>query len=225
MRAATDSLGLRGLALVCAALPFFVSPAAAQEDETTLVIVRGGEPGPASDLIAFEALVEGDETAQASDFGLIQQVDDGYAIAAIRVRISEGRVSAQECEGGLAPSGTGGLFEGAYRCGEEVPVPLSYFSTADKLLPNMIDPNGTWAEDGFFVSTILSIKIDRATAIALPPGGIVPVGGSDPAALTGQIGRVAPPHIQKSGACGEGVAVFFPLASTGGCATAAPFAE
>ncbi len=192
-------------------------------DEPTLIILRAGPSGAAPDLIGFDALIGGPEIEQGADFGFLQESDDGYAISAVRVRTGPEGVKASDCVGGLAPSRMSNLFEGAYVCGEELPVPVSFQPDTGKLLPNLVDPNGTWAEEGFFVGTTLSVKITPAKSVAVAPKDFKAVAGDSEADLRGLIGRVSPDRIQKSGVCGDDVAAFFPRASLAGCADAKLF--
>ncbi len=195
--------------------------ASAQDDPSTLLLVRSGDGGPATDLVAFEALVGGETIATATDFGFIQESEDGYAILGVRTRIGADGLEAKSCTGGLAPAELPGVFEGAYACTDEIPVPLSYQpKNGDKLLPNLLDPNGVWEEETFFVSALMSIRITAAKPVALPADALRPLSQRVPDTLDGLVGRVAPPHIQASGACGEDVAVFFPLAGLPACANA-----
>ncbi len=200
-------------------------PAAAQEsaDPATLVLVRPGDAGPATDLIGFEALVGGETIPVASDFGFLQEAGDGYAIRAVRTRTGPEGFEALPCEGGLAPSELTAAFEGAYACEGEIPVPISYQPETGLLLPNLLDPNGVWEGEQFFVSGLMSIKIDAATPVSLPAEALTPLSTTVPETLDGLAGRVAPAPVQASGACGEDVAVFFPLAGLPACADAALF--
>lgn len=192
-------------------------------EDTTLVLVRPGNGGPATDLIGFEALVGGETIPVATDFGFIQESGDGYAIAGVRTRIGPEGLTALSCEGGLAPAALAGVFEGAYACTGEVPVPVAYQPANGALLPNLLDPNGVWEDDAFFVSALMSIRIRPARPVALPADALTPLAGAVPDTLDGLAGRVAPPGVQASGACGDAVAVFFPLAALPACADATLF--
>ncbi len=194
-------------------------------DQATLLLVRAGEPGLARDLTAFESLVGGETIETATDFGFLQKSEDGYAILGVRTRIGANGLEAMRCEGGLAPATLDGLFEGAYACEGEIPVPVSYQPESGKLLPNLIDPNGVWEEEAFFVSALMSIKITPAIPISAPAASLVPLVETVPDTLGGLTGRVAPPHVQASGVCGENVAVFFPLAGMPACADASLFEQ
>ncbi len=207
----------------CLAALVIAMAAPAFANEPTLIILRAGPSGAAPDLIGFDALIGGPEIEQGSDFGFLQKSGDGYAISAVRVRTGPEGVKAKECVGGLAPSRTDALFEGAYVCGEELPVPVSFQPASGKLLPNLIDPNGNWAEEGFFVGTTLSVKIMPAKSVSVAPDDFKAVSGDSEADLRGLIGRVSPDRIQKSGVCGDDVAAFFPRASLAGCADAKIF--
>ena len=189
----------------------------AQEEPTFLLV----DPAPAAELVAFEALVGNAETETATDFGFLQPSEDGWAIRAVRTRVGPDGLAVASCVGGLAPASLDGLFEGAYACGEEEPVPLSYQPEAGKLLPNLVDPNGVWEDEAFFVSSALSIKVSPARAVAIPAEALRPLSDDAPNTLDGLVGRPAPPHIQASGVCGADIAVFFPLAGLPACADAA----
>jgi len=196
---------------------------AAEADPATILIVQAGEGGPVTDLVPFEALVGGKKIETATDFGFLQKSDDGFAIRAVRTRVGVSGLRTLDCTGGLAPAMIKGVFEGAYVCGEERPVPVSYQPLKRKLLPNMIDPNGVWEGEGFFVSSILSMKVQPVKGVTLPESTLRPLSDDVPGTLTGAIGRVSPPRVQKSGACGDDIAVFFPLAALPACADAAIF--
>ena len=199
--------------------------AAEESDASTILIVRAGEGGPVTDLIPFEAIVGGEEIETATDFGFFQKSDDGYAIRAVRTRIGITGLRASDCEGGLAPTPLPDLYEGAYVCGDEVPVGVSYQPGKDLFRPNMIDPNGVWEEETFFVSRIMSMKMLPVKGVGLPAAALAPLSGEAPETPDGLIGRVAPPRVQASGACGEDIAVFFPLAALPACADAEIFEE
>ena len=214
------------LAAALTSLVFAGEGIAAQVDpQSSLILVRAGDAGPASDLIAFEAMVGGETIEIATDYGFVQKSGDGYAILGVRTRIGADGLTALSCEGGLAPSSLTGLFEGAYACTGEIPVPLAYQPGSGKLLPNLIDPNGVWESDTFFVSKLMSIKVTPAVPVSLPASAVTPMTADAPDTLGGLVGRVAPPHIQASGACGDKIAVFFPLAALPACADAAPFEQ
>lgn len=198
---------------------------AAEPEASTILIVRAGDGGPVTDLVPFEALVGGEEIETATDFGFLQESDDGYAIRAVRTRIGANGLSASDCVGGLAPTPLPDLFEGAYACGDEVPVGVSYQPGKNLFRPNMIDPNGVWEEETFFVSKIMSMKMLPVQGVGLPGAALVPLSKDAPETLDGFIGRVAPPRVQASGACSEDVAVFFPLAALPACADASLFEQ
>ena len=203
-----------GVTFACALL----ATAAHAADATPVVLVS---PAPVDDLVAFETLVGGEEIETATDFGLVQPSGDGYAIRAVRTRVTDAGLRVAPCEGGLAPTPLPDLYEGAYACEGEVPVPISYQPGKDKLLPNLLDPNGIWEEEGFFVSTLMSIKITPADAVTLPEESVRPLFEDAPETLDGLIGRPAPPHVQASGPCGaDGVALYFPMAALPACADA-----
>ena len=220
-RVNADKMFIAGLSALTITLFAGIAPAlAAQEDETSaILILRSAAEGPAPDLIAYDALVGGQRLDSASDFGFLQESDDGYAFAGIRVRISPG-LEVTGCEGGLAPSASKNLFEGAYQCGEEQPVLISFNPKTKNIRPNYVDPNGVWEDESFFVGSIHSLKVIPARAISIAPVGIVRLTADDEpvSALDGLIGRKAPDHIQASGACRDATAVFFPALSLAGCA-------
>ena len=211
---------MRGLLAGALALSSFAGEALAQQVGATLVLVRPGDGGIAHDLTAFEATVGGETIQTATDFGLIQESEDGYAITAIRTRVGEGGLQVLACAGGLAPASLGGAFEGAYRCTGEIPVPLAYQPKNGKLLPNLLDPNGVWEDDTFFVSSLMSIRVRPATPVTLPADALRPLAEDVPDTLDGLVGRVAPANVQDSGTCGDDIAVFFPLAALPACADA-----
>ncbi len=211
---------MRSLVAVLAVSIAFMGAASAEDDASTLLLVRTGDAGPAKDLVAFEALVGGETIQTATDFGFIQESEDGYAILGVRTRIGQDGLEAKSCTGGLAPADLPGVFEGAYACTDEIPVPLSYQPENGKLLPNLLDPNGVWEEEAFFVSALMSIRITGAKPIGLPADALRPLSKDVPDTLDGLVGRMAPPHIQQSGACGKDIAVFFPLAGLPACADA-----
>ena len=188
----------------------------------TILLLGGSDAG----LVAYDALIGGDKIAPASDFGFLQADGDGYAFAGVRVRVTDG-LEVTDCSGGLAPTDTGGVFEGAYACDEELPVKLAYQPETGKILPNFVDPHGVWEEEGFFVGSQLSVKVVPASGVAIPPDALIRVTAKDaPAeALIGLIGRVSPENIQQSGVCGDGVAVFFPQLTLAGCAPSGLFTD
>lgn len=200
--------------------------AAAADDPATLTILRAADEGPARDLTPYDALIGGEEIDSASDFGFLQASEDGYAFSGVRVRVTEG-LAVTQCSGGLAPSRTEGLFEGGYACGEELPVPLSYQPEAGLILPNFVDPHGTWEEEGFFIGTALSVKVMPARGVSIAPENLLRVTAKDAPVetLNGLIGRVSPDRIQQSGVCGDRVAVFFPQLTLAGCAEAGLFTD
>lgn len=222
-------------ALLAAALVSFacaggggMQPAIAQqadEETATLVLVRPGEGGPATDLKAFEAIVGGETIETASDFGFLQASGDGYAILGVRTRIGPDGLQVVPCEGGLAPASLTGAFEGAYLCTGEIPVPLSYQPKTGVLMPNLIDPNGVWEDDTFFVSSLMSIRVTPAWPVGIPAQALRPLTDNAPEALDGLTGRVAPQAVQASGACGDDIAVFFPLAALPACVDASLFEQ
>ena len=198
---------------------------AADPEASTILIVRAGDGGPVTDLTPFEALVGGEEIETATDFGFFQESEDGYAIRAVRTRIGMTGLRASDCVGGMAPTPLPDLFEGAYVCGDEMPVGVSYQPGKGLFRPNMIDPTGVWEEETFFVSKIMSMKMLPVKGVGLPAAALAPLSKEAPEALDGFIGRVAPPRVQASGACGENIAVFFPLAALPACADAEIFEE
>ena len=221
-----------GAGMLCGAiLAFslaFTGGATAQQadaDEATLVLVRPGNGGPAADLRAFEVIVGGETIETASDFGFLQESGDGYAILGVRTRIGPDGLTSLPCEGGLAPASLTGAFEGAYLCTGEIPVPLSYQPKTGVLMPNLIDPNGVWEDDTFFVSSLMSIRVTPARPVGIPAEALRPLTEEVPDTLDGLTGRVAPPAVQASGACGDDIAVFFPLAGLPACADAGFFEQ
>ena len=198
---------------------------AADSEASTILIVQPGEGGPVTDLVPFEALVGGEEIETATDFGFFQKSEDGYAIRAVRTRIGITGLRASDCVGGMAPTPLPDLFEGAYVCGDETPVGVSYQPGKGLFRPNMIDPNGVWEEETFFVSKIMSMKMLPVRGVGLPGSALLPLSEKAPETLDGLMGRVAPPRVQASGACGNDIAVFFPLAALPACADADLFEE
>ena len=193
----------------------------AQDDETaTLVLVRGDDAGASPDLVAFESLVGGETIPPATDFGFIEASGDGYAILGVRTRVGPEGLEAKSCEGGLAPADLKGVFEGAYACTDEIPVPLSYQPENGKLLPNLLDPNGVWEDEAFFVSALMSIRVSPAIPVSVSADDLRPLTEDAPGSLDGLAGRVAPARVQASGVCGDNIAVFFPLVGLPACADA-----